>query len=152
MRESPRTFTAEHVVAYDYRRSVGPVLGRFFTAPRERRLLGSPTGDGRVLVPPNEYDPETGDALDATGLVEVGPAGVVRTWAWVTRPRARHPLPHPFAWALIELEGATSGLLHAVDAGAESRMRTGLRVVPRWRAERRGEIQDIECFVPEDAA
>ncbi len=28
-------------------------------------------------------------------------------------------------------------------------MRTGLRVWPRWRSERVGQITDIECFVPE---
>ena len=51
--------SAPHVVACDYRRSVGPVLGRFFIALRDRRLVGSATADGRVLVPPMEYDPES---------------------------------------------------------------------------------------------
>ena len=64
---------------------------------------------------------------------------------------SRH-VSRPFAWALIRLDGATSGFLHAVDAGEESSMQTGMRVRPRWRAERRGEIHDIECFEPEDAA
>ena len=143
-------FTAEHVVAYDYRRSVGPVLGRFFTALREDRILGTRAPDGRVLVPPLEYDPETGEALEE--LVEVGPAGTVTSWAWVQTPRATHPLDRPFAWALIRLDGATSGFLHAVDSGAESRMATGMRVRPRWSAERTGGIRDIECFEPEDAS
>jgi uncharacterized OB-fold protein len=31
-------------------------------------------------------------------------------------------------------------------------MRTGMRVRPRWRAERKGEIRDIECFEPEAKA
>ena len=30
------TFSAPHIVEYAYRRSVGPVLGRFFTGLRER--------------------------------------------------------------------------------------------------------------------
>jgi uncharacterized OB-fold protein len=145
----PNAFTAEHVVEYDYRRSVGPVLGRFFTALREGRILGTRAPDGRVLVPPMEHDPESGDALEE--LVDVGPAGTVTSWAWVQAPRAAQPLDRPFAWALIRLDGATSGFLHAVDAGAESRMTTGLRVRPRWRAERCGAIQDIECFEPEEA-
>ena len=38
---------------------------------------------------------------------------------------------------------------HAVDAGDPARMRTGMRVRPRWRAERVGSIRDIECFEPE---
>ena len=31
-------------------------------------------------------------------------------------------------------------------------MATGMRVSVRWREERTGEIQDIECFVPEATA
>lgn len=139
-------FIAEHVVEYPYRRSVGPVLGRFFTGLREGRIEGVKTAGGRVLVPPMEYDPETGEP---TGdFVQVGSAGVVTTWAWVTRPREKHPLDRPFAWALVKLDGADTAMLHAVDAGDESRMRTGMRVRARFRDERRGEIQDIACFEP----
>lgn len=75
--------SALHVLEYDYLRSLGPVLGRFFTGLRDRKLVGSKTRDGRVLVPPMEYDPQTGEALDE--IVDVGPGGVVTTWAWVSR-------------------------------------------------------------------
>ena len=47
-----------------YRRSVGPVVGAFLTALRDGRLVGSRTAAGRVIVPPLEYDPDTGDAVD----------------------------------------------------------------------------------------
>ena len=133
-----------HVLEYPYKRSLGPVLGRFFTALRDRQLLGIRTRSGRVLVPPAEYDPETGEALDE--LVEVGPGGEVVSWCWVARPRPKQPLERPFAYALIRLDGADAALLHAVDAGQESRMRTGARVRPRWAEETHGRIQDIACF------
>jgi uncharacterized OB-fold protein len=142
-------FTAPHVVEYAYRRSVGQVLGRFFTGLRERRLIGTRTRAGRVLVPPCEYDPDTGESV--TEFVDVGPGGAVTSWAWVKAPSAKHPLPRPFAWALIRLDGADTAMLHAVDAGSEARMRAGLRVRPRWREKTLGEIQDIECFEPEAA-
>ena len=138
--------TAPHVLEYPYRRSVGAVIGGFFTALRERRMVGARTADGRVLVPPVEYDPESGESLSE--LVDVGPGGVVTTWAWVETPRPKHPLDRPFAWALVRMDGATSALLHAVDAGSASRMRTGMRVVPRWRDEPAGDIHDIVCFEP----
>ena len=140
--------TARHHLEYAYRRSVGPVLGRFFAELRERRLVGNKTRGGRVLVPPSEYDPATGDATSEE-FVPVGPGGVVRSWTWVSAPRAKQPLPHPFAYALIQLDGADTPMLHAVDAGDESRMRTGLRVRPRWRAETKGELMDLACFEPE---
>jgi hypothetical protein len=147
---NPHAFVAPHVLEYPYRRSVGPVLGHFFTRLREGRIEGVRTASGRVLVPPLEYDPETGEATTGE-FVPVGPGGVVTTWSWVARPRPKHPLERPFAWALVRLDGADTALLHAVDAGSPERMRTGLRVRARFRAERRGGIRDLECFAPEGA-
>jgi uncharacterized OB-fold protein len=141
--------TAPLVIEYPFSRTTGPVIGAFFTALREGFIVGSKASDGRVLVPPAEYDPVTAEAL--TEIVEVGNAGEVLTWAWVTDPQADQPLDRPFAWALIKLDGADTGLLHAVDAGAESAMSTGVRVTARWRAEREGHILDIECFELEGA-
>lgn len=139
--------TAPHVLEYAYTRSVGPVIGRFLGGLRDRKLLGVRTATGRVLVPPQEYDPDTGDAVG--DFVEVGQSGTVTTWAWVAAPRPKHPLQRPFAWALVRLDGADTAMLHAVDAGQESRMRTGMRVRVRWRDETLGEITDIACFEPE---
>ena len=106
------------------------------------------TRAGRVLVPPAEYDPETGEAT-SDEFVAVGPGGTVRGWTWVAKPRPKQPLAQPFAFALILLDGADTALQHAVDALDDSRMRTGMRVRPRWRDETRGEIGDIACFEPE---
>lgn len=142
--------SAQHVLEFPYRRSLGPVLSRFITGLRDRRIEGIRARDGRVLVPPQEYDPETGESLDE--FVPVGSAGVVTTWAWVTAPRAKHPLARPFAWALVRLDGADSALLHAVDARDPARMRTGMRVRARWRDETVGEMRDIACFEPEEAS
>ena len=140
--------TASHVLEYDYRRSLGSVLGRFFTALRERRIEGIRTARGRVLVPPAEYDPESGEA-NPLDFVEVGPGGEVTSFAWVGQPRARHPLDRPFAFALIRLDGADTALLHAVDAGREESMKSGMRVTARFAEQTRGGIRDIACFVPE---
>lgn len=148
---SDETLVAEHVLDFPggYTRSLGPVIGRFLTGLRDGRFCGVRAPGGRVIVPPTEYDPWTGAPLgaDDADWVEVGPDGRVATWAWVSRPRARHPLDRPFAWALITLDGADTALLHAVDADRAA-LRTGLRVRPRWRAERTGHILDIACFEP----
>lgn len=139
--------SAEYVLEYTYRRSVGPVIGAFLAGLRDMKIQGARTPSGRVLVPPPESDPDTGASL--TELVEVGSAGVVTTWSWVVAPRKNHPLQRPFAWALIRLDGADGAMLHAVDAPEIGAMSTGMRVRARWRSERVGGIGDIECFVPE---
>src|SRR5213076_2244550 len=89
---------------FPYSRTVCPVVGAFLDGLREHRIVGSRTRAGKVLVPPLEYDPETGDA--STDLVDVGPAGVVESWTWVPEPTPKHPLQHPFAFALIKPDGA----------------------------------------------
>ena len=137
-------------IAFDYTRSLGPVLGEFMTGLRDRRILGARAADGRVHAPPFEYDPVT--SLPPEELVEVGPAGTVVSWSWLPSPLAGQPLDRPFGWALIRLDGADTALLHAVDAGSAAAMRTGMRVRPRWADERVGSIRDIACFEPGEAA
>ncbi len=129
---------------FPYRRSVGPVIGAFLGALRDRRVLGIRTASGRVLVPPLEYDPDTGDA--AGDMVEVGQSGVVTTSAWVAEPLRNHPLDRPFAWALVTLDGADTGLLHALDAGSPEAAAPGTRVRIRWADATEGKITDIACF------
>jgi len=138
------------IVDFDYTRSLGPVLSGFMTALRDRRILGIRGSDGRVHAPPVEYDPQTGDPL--TELVEVGGnggTGTVLSWSWMPDPLEGQPLSHPFAWALIRLDGADTGMLHAVDAPID-RLRTGLRVRARWADTPIGSIRDIECFEPDE--
>lgn len=139
--------SAVHTLEYPYTRSVGKVIGTFLAGLRDGRILGTRRVGGQVLVPPSEFDPVTSETLEE--LVDVGDAGEVTTWSWVNEPRTKHPLQKPFAWALVKLDGASTSLLHAVDAGSESAMKTGLRVKARWRTERKGMITDIECFEPE---
>jgi uncharacterized OB-fold protein len=137
-----------HVLEYPYRRSLGPVLGRFFNGLLERKIVGIRTKSGTVLVPPQEYDPFTSEPLDE--FVDVGPGGEVVSWSWVAKPRPKQPLDHPFAFALIRLDGADTPILHAIDAGDESRLSAGTRVVPRWAEAPSGGILDIVCFELED--
>ena len=135
-----------NTITFPYKRSLGPVVGAFMTALTEKRILGIRNGDA-VLVPPMEWDPATGAELPHD-FVEVGPAGTVESWTWVPVPSEQHPLDHPFAFAMIRLDGATTPLLHAVDAGSPGAMADGARVAPRWRGTRVGRIDDIVCFVP----
>jgi len=140
--------SALHVLEFPYKRSVGPVIGRFLAGLRDGKIEGIKSASGKVIVPPVEYDPETAATL--TEFVPVADAGVVTSWTWLAEPRPKNQIREPFAWALIRLDGADTALLHAV-CTTESRMQTGMRVRARWRSERTGHITDIECFEPEDA-
>lgn len=138
--------SAPLTIEYPFKRTTGPVIGAFLTGLREQILVGSKAEDGRVIVPPAEFDPVSGN--DLTELVEVGPAGVVETWAWVSRPHEKHPLDRPFAWAQIRPDGADTAMLGAVDAETIDAMATGMQVEPVWADEREGHINDIARWVP----
>ena len=139
-----RTLSAPVTVAFDYTRSTGPVLGRFFTGLRDGTLVAGRTSDGRVVIPPPEFDPVTHEAV--TDFLEVEPTGTVTSWSWVSEPVAGQPLDRPFAFALVTLDGADVPMLHAVDAGSEAKLSVGARVVPRWANEPKGGIGDVVCF------
>ncbi|WP_327169722.1 Zn-ribbon domain-containing OB-fold protein [Streptomyces subrutilus] len=145
----PETLRAPLVVEFPFTRSLGPVQSAFLTGLREGVVLGVKTSGGKVMVPPVEYDPVTAEEIRE--LVEVAPTGTVTTWAWNASPRPNQPLATPFAWVLVTLDGADTGLLHALDAPGPDAVRTGMRVRVRWAAERSGAITDIACFEPCDA-
>ncbi|MGY1503180.1 Zn-ribbon domain-containing OB-fold protein [Streptomyces sp. QTS52] len=138
------------VVEFPFTRSLGPVQSAFLTGLREQVVLGVRAADGRILVPPVEYDPVTADEI--RDLVQVAPTGTVTTWAWNHVPRRGQPLDTPFAWVLVRLDGADTALLHALDAPGPDAVHTGMRVRVRWAAERSGAITDIACFEPYDGA
>jgi uncharacterized OB-fold protein len=142
----PRVLSQEFELGYTYTRSTGPVVGRFLSELRNRKLVGSKGDDGTVYVPPMEYDPVT--ASELTEFVEVSATGEVTSWCWVREPRDSHPFDHPFAWAMIKLDGADVPMVHAVDVASEEAMSTGMRVQVRWADETSGQIGDIRCFEP----
>jgi uncharacterized protein len=141
-----------HTIEYPYTRTTGAYLGPFLTALRDGRLLGNRIA-GKVYCPPLEYDPDNGEPA-STEMVEVGPGGTVVGFTWVTEPSTKHPVAHPFAFALVQLDGADVPMVHAVDVGpgaSADAVSVGMRVAAQYRDERSGAITDV-VFVPESAA
>ncbi len=138
-----------YTLEYPYTRTTGPVVGRFLTALRDGQLIGIRCR-GRVLCPPIEFDPETGAELKRD-YVPVGPGGRVVSWTWIAEPTRKHPFQQPFAFALIQLDGADTPLVHALKASGPEAVSTGMRVRAQWRKERKSAITDV-YFVPEAEA
>lgn len=133
-------------LGFTYTRTTGPIIGAFLGGLRNRQIKGIKRSNGQVMCPPLEYDPETADEL--TQLVDLKDTGTVKTWSWVSEPREKHHLKKPFAWALIQIDGANTTLLHMVDAGAEKNMKNGMKVKAQWAEQTRGFMTDIVAFVP----
>jgi uncharacterized protein len=137
---------APHVLDVTYRRGVGGSCERFLAGLARGELWGSRAADGRVIVPPVDLDPVTGTATGE--FVRVADSGVVRSWTWVATPLPEHGRDRPFAFALIQLDGADSSLFHVVEVDDVARMATGMRVRADWRGARSGSVRDIRTFLP----
>jgi len=142
--EADGSLSAPLTLFYPYNRTLGTTNARFLASLADKRIEGTKAQDGRVFVPPAEFDPYSGAPL--TNWVTVGDAGTVVQWSWQPEPFADNTLDEPFAWALILLDGADVPMLHAVRAKSPSDMSIGMRVKAVWSEERTPEITAIRCF------
>jgi uncharacterized OB-fold protein len=131
-----------------YRWWVGETGTRFFVALRdEKRILGTycPQCD-MVFIPPRKtcgrcfHKEMQWRDLDAQG-----------TLVTYTIPRYQertHAMEPPFAFGIVKLDGADTGLTHLIADFEEGELRSGIRVEAVFREERKGDLLDIRYFRP----
>ena len=137
---SSDVLVAPMVIEYPFTRTTGPVIGAFLTGLRERVLVGIKAqrrpGDraaGRVR-PDDRRGPHRAGRGRARGRGHDVGLGQ-------SNPHPKHPLDHPFAWALIRLDGADTAMLHVVDAGSIDAMQHRHAGRARWARRARGPHQ-----------
>lgn len=147
MSDSKDLLRAPFELAYNYKRSSGPVMSKFFEALGQQKILGTKSNAGKVFSPAAEFDPETNEPLKE--MVEVGPGGVVESFSWIEDPKHHHLIKEPFAFALIKLDGADTSMLHMVTQCNEADLRIGSRVKANWSEIQEQRITDIKFFTLE---
>jgi len=121
----------------------------FYTTLRdEKRILGVKCETcSLVFWPPRTTCGRCFSKLEEKDLVEIGPQGTLQTFTHVHYPEPIHPCRAPFAYGIVKLDGADSGIAHFIEAG-EKRLAVGMRVEPVFAPERKGNILDILYFKP----
>ena len=147
MSDSKDLLRAPFELAYNYKRSSGPVMSKFFEALGKQKILGTKSNAGKVFSPAAEFDPETNEPLKE--MVEVGPGGVVESFSWIEDPQHHHLIKEPFAFALIKLDGADTSMLHMITQCNEADLRIGSRVEANWSEIQEQRITDIKFFTLE---
>ncbi len=147
MSDSKDLLRAPFELAYNYKRSNGPVMSKFFEALGEQKILGTKSSTGKVFSPAAEFDPETHESLKE--IVEVGPGGAVESFSWIETPQHHHLIKEPFAFALIKLDGADTCMLHMVANCNEADLSIGSRVTANWSEVQEQRITDIKFFTLE---
>ena len=127
---------------------VGETGTRFFESIRDdREIWGTycPRCD-MVLIPPRKacgrcFNPDM-------EWRKLGIQGTLVTYTIPGRRAAIHPIEPPFAFGIVKLDGADTGLTHILAEFEEGQIRSGLRVEAVFREERQGNILDIKYFKP----
>jgi len=135
------------VMEFPYKHSTGPVVGRFLAGLKEqKRIWGQRVSGQGVVVPPLGYSEIDGSA--GGEWVAVADSGTVTALAKVHHPVAGlHPSDKPFAFVLIQLDGADTAFAHIVTDDLPH-LRVGSRVQAVWAPDdvRKGSLRDIQTF------
>ena len=139
--------TLKGQIAVPYTWWVGETGSRFLIALRdEEKILGNRCDNcSTVYVPPRKNCGRC--FVDMGEWVELGNQGIVRAHTIVRFSYPLQPTEVPFAYALIQLDGADVSLAHIVKKDLD-RLKNGVRVRARFRdkQERKGHILDIDSF------
>lgn len=132
-----------------FRYAVGMHGSKFFSALRERRLLGIRCPCcSKVYVPPRGVCGPCFAQMHE--WVEVGPGGVIGSFTILRfafiDPETGVQKPVPYGYGFIKLDGADTLFQHYLDIQDERRIRVGARVEAVFARERHGSMRDIECF------
>lgn len=146
MTEDPEIFHREVEIEFPYKSATGPAISKFLTAFRDdKRIWGLKCPKcNQVVVPAQDYCDIC--AEDMSEWVEVGQEGKIVTWTVVRRDHVLYPHKAPFAYALIQLDGADRSMLHTVVAQDYATIKEGARVKAVWKEERTGHIRDLDYF------
>ena len=139
----------QHITAHS-RYYAGQAGSRFYRALRdEKKILASPcAGCNLVYWPPRTTCGRCFAALKVEDMVAVGPQGSVETFTRVAYAEPVHPVPAPFCYVVVKLDGADTGMTHFLTGIDFAAVHVGLRVEAVFAEERRGDILDILFFRP----
>ncbi len=133
---------------WGYRHHAGPVRSKFLTELRDnQRIMGTkcPTCQ-RVYVPARSTCIRC--FIDLKDWVQVSDKGTLVNYTVVHQSEPLHPIPPPFAYGIILLDGADTGLVHVLGDVDLKDIRIGMRVQAVFAKQRKGHIFDIKHFRP----
>jgi uncharacterized OB-fold protein len=134
----------DSIFSYD----AGAVRSKFLTEIRDnKRIVGTRCPEcNLVYVPARSICLRCFNNLN--DFVEVGTRGVVTTYTVVNDKQPYYPVESPFIYAIIQLDGASTGLVHLLGGVDPEKVKVGMRVRAVFKPKRVGSIMDIKYFRP----
>lgn len=134
------------IVSYEY--AAGEAGSRFYVELRDKgNILGTRCPQcSKVYVPPRTTCGACFGKLDE--WVKLKAEGTLMTYTVVHYSLPVHPVGTPFAYGIIRLDGADTGLTHLLGEVDLESIRIGMRVKAVFKEDRQGNILDIKYFKP----
>ena len=131
-----------------YSTSAGPVRSKFLLHLRdEQKIKGTKCPScGRVYVPAKSTCIKCFENM--TEWVDVSDEGTLETFTVVHEPAPAYPYKTPFAFGVIKLDGADTGLAHRLGEVDFEKISIGMRFKAVFEDEVKGHIRDIKYFKP----
>ena len=128
--------------------TAGRVRSKFLTELRDnKKIIGTKCHNcNMVWVPARSTCLKCFERLDE--FVPVGNTGTVMTFSIINTYRDFYPKKAPFVYAIIQLEGADTGIVHLLDGIDPQGVKIGMKVQPIFKQQRVGSILDIQHFEP----
>ena len=138
----------ESRIKVPYTWSVGEIGSRFLIELRDRKkIFGTRCSKcDRVYLPPRKTCGQCFSILHE--WIEVGPQGTLMTYTTVHYESPVMPMKPPFAYGIILLDKASTGLVHLLGEVDLEEIRSRMRVEPVFKDLRTGDIMDIRYFRP----
>ena len=145
--EKVEPLTLKGQIAVPYAWWAGEIGSRFLMALRDdEEIWGSRCNScGTVYVPPRKTCAQC--FVDTDEWVKLGNEGIVQSHTIIRFSFPLQPAEVPFAYALIQLEGADVSLVHIIRKDLD-KLKAGVRVRAcfKKKPERKGHILDIDSF------
>ena len=141
-------FFVDGKVAIPFNYSAGKVGSRFLIELRDnKKLMGLRCpACNHVYVPPRSVC--KGCFAQLNEWVEVSDKGTLLTYTVVHQPNAAQPVETPFAYGIIQLDGADTGFVHLLGEVDRDQVKIGMRVQAVFKEERVASVLDIKYFKP----
>ncbi len=128
--------------------TAGAVGSRFLIELRDnKRIMGTrcPACD-KVYVPARSVCKYCFAQLDK--WIEVSDTGTVETYTVAGQQNGVQPVDPPIIYGIIQLDGASTGLVHMLSEIEFEKLAVGIRVKAVFNEKRVGSILDIKYFKP----
>ncbi len=145
-REEPFFTSGKIAIPYDY--AAGKAGSRFLIEIRDnKKIMGlrCPTCN-RVYVPPRSTCKDCFGQLDE--WVEVSNKGTLLTYTVVHQPHSAQPMEPPYAYGVVQLDGADTGFVHLLGEVDFDQLKIGMKVQAVFKDERVASVLDIKYFKP----